>query len=352
MGGVAEELLKEVGGVALGDRHMAGFVVFDLGICLNGQAVPIGHQPFDKVIGFFVIGGRKLGRIRRIKVSEVSLHLGKDLVNISAIGFVLLAVVKYQGVDPLDIRFQAFLNSSGCLTLAVSVEDEKWRSAFATHAGLPRQTARYLFISGQIVAIGSQRVDERVNAFGKEDPFKIVLNKGFGFGVVRQQLFDLCLGQPRRTVFNNGSGCMVTVAKTVIGKNSQPWICTCSNNGRAGKGIQNGGNSVRGVTPDPVDQFLFAADVVGDVLGAFLRGLLFRSLPVQLHRSRRARDRLRAPHLPQGGTPAFPGQWQTFPSNSPVQSLLFAPIAPGEREVSAITYRKALKCVGKASAFL
>ena len=282
MGGIAEKLLKEVGGVTLGDSHMAGFVVFDLGIRLDGQTVPIGHQPFDKVIGFFVIGGRKLGGIRRVKVSEVSLHLGKDLVNIPAIGFVLLAVIEYQGVDPLDIRFQAFFEFFRRVLPfpVIGGRREVAKPAFAAHAGFTKSKQRdVLFVSGQVVAIGPQRVDECVDTFGKENPFEIVLNKGLGFGIVRQQLFDLCLGQPRRTVFDNGSGCVVTVAKTVIGKNSQPFgFVHVSNNGRAGKGIQNGGNSVRGVTPDPVDQFLFAADVVGDVLGAFLRGLLFRSL--------------------------------------------------------------------------
>ena len=151
----------------------------------------------------------------------------------------------------------------------------------AAHAGFAKSKQRnVLFVSRQIVAIGPHRVDECVDTFGKEDPFKIVLNKGLGFGIVRQQLFDLSLGQFCRTVFDNCSGCVVTVAKTVIGKNSQTFgFVHVSNNGRAGKGIQNRGNSIRGITPYPVDQFLFAADVIGDVLGAFLWGLLFRSLP-------------------------------------------------------------------------
>ena len=200
MGSVAEKLLKEVRSVTLGDRHLTGFVAFYLGVRLDGQTVPIGHQPFDKVIEFFIIYGRKLGGIRRIKVSEISLHLWKYLVDIPAIGFVLFAVIEYQGVDPLDIRFQAFFEFIRRVLklhfLRVNSGTQEVAKPCAAHAGFAKSKQRnVLFVSRQVVAIGPKRVDECVDTFGEEDAFEIVLNKGLGFGIVRQQLFDLSLGQ-------------------------------------------------------------------------------------------------------------------------------------------------------------
>jgi hypothetical protein len=77
MFGIAQKGLEKLIGVGLGDGLVIGFVILDLGVFLDRQTVPIGHQPFHEVVGPLVIGGGKLGGIGRIEIGQVRFHLGQ-----------------------------------------------------------------------------------------------------------------------------------------------------------------------------------------------------------------------------------------------------------------------------------
>ena len=71
--GVAEKGLEELAGVGLGDGLVVSFVIFDLGVGLDFEPFPIGHEPLHEVVGPLVVGGRELGGVGRIEVGQIRL---------------------------------------------------------------------------------------------------------------------------------------------------------------------------------------------------------------------------------------------------------------------------------------
>jgi hypothetical protein len=149
--------------------------------------------------------------------------------------------------------------------------------ALAAHAGLAQgEQGDVLFETRQLVAVGAQGVDQGMDALGEKDTLKVVLHEGLGLGVDGQERFDLLVGNARPIIFDDRPSSMVAIMQPVVGDHLQP-LCLVhvGHHGRTRKGVDNGADALGGVLPDPVDQLLLAADVVGDVLGAlFWRRLL------------------------------------------------------------------------------
>ena len=101
--GVAEKGLEELAGVGLGDGLVVGLVILDLGVGLDFEPFPIGHEPLHEVVGPLVVGGRKLGGVRRIEVGQIRLGFRQQVVDVLPVCLVLLVVVEDQGVDALQV---------------------------------------------------------------------------------------------------------------------------------------------------------------------------------------------------------------------------------------------------------
>ena len=152
-------------------------------------------------------------------------------------------------------------------------------TTFAAHAGLAQaKQGDVLFDAGEFVAVGADRIDQRMDALGKKDPLEIVLNEAASLGVVGQERLDFVLAQANRVVLDNRLGGVVAVAQPVVGDDLEALgLVHVGHDRRPREGVEHGANALGGMLPDPVDEFLLTTDVVGDVLGALLGRKLFRS---------------------------------------------------------------------------
>ena len=111
--GIAEKGLEKLAGITLGDRLVVGLVILDLGVGLDLEAVPIGHEPLHEVVGSLVIGGGKFGGVGRVEIGQIRLGLGQQGVDVVTVSLVLLAVVKDQCVDALQVLAQTVFEFLG-----------------------------------------------------------------------------------------------------------------------------------------------------------------------------------------------------------------------------------------------
>ena len=88
--GVREEGLEESVGIAFRYGLMVGLVVFNLGVRLECESLPIRHEPFDKVVRPLVIGRRELGGVGRIEIRDVCLGLGEQDIHVLTAGLAFL----------------------------------------------------------------------------------------------------------------------------------------------------------------------------------------------------------------------------------------------------------------------
>ena len=279
--GVAEKGLEELAGVGLGDGLVVGLVILDLGVGLDFEPFPIGHEPLHEVVGPLVVGGRKLGGVRRIEVGQIRLGFRQQIVDVLPVCLVLLVVVEDQGVDALQVLAQAILELVGSVLAAAIIggRREVAEATLAAHAGFAEAEQGDVFLeAGELVAVGADGVDQRMDALGEEDALEVVLNEAARLGVVGQERLDLVLAQANRVVLDDRLGGMVAVAEPVVGDDLEAFgLVHVGHDRRPRKCVEHGANAFRGMLPDPVDELLLTADVVGDVLGALLGRELFRS---------------------------------------------------------------------------
>ena len=135
--GVAEKGLEELAGVGLGDGLVVGLVILDLGVGFDFEPFPIGHEPLHEVVGPLVVGGRKLGGVRRIEVGQIRLGFRQQIVDVLPVCLVLLVVVEDQGVDALQVLAQAILELVGSVLAAAIIggRREVAEATLAAHAG-------------------------------------------------------------------------------------------------------------------------------------------------------------------------------------------------------------------------
>ena len=152
-------------------------------------------------------------------------------------------------------------------------------ATLTAHAGFAEAEQGDVFLeAGELVAVGADGVDQRVDALGEKDALEVVLNETARLGVVGQERLDLVLAQANRVVLDDRPGGMVAVAEPVVGDDLEALgLVHVGYDRRPRKGIQHRASALRGMLPDPVDELLLTADVVGDVLGALLGRELFRS---------------------------------------------------------------------------
>ena len=279
--GVSEEGLEELRGVGAGHGLMVGLVVLGLGVLDEGQPLPIGHQPFHEVVGFFVVGGRKLRGVRRIEIGEVGLGLRQEIVDVLAGCLALLAVVENEGVDAGHVLAQPLLEFlRGVLALAVAGRRREMpEAALAGHAGLAQGEESDVFLeTREFVDVRPDRVDQAVDALGEEDALEVVPDEGSGLRVVREQRLQVLIGETHLVVLDDRPGRVVAVAQPVVGQDPQALgLVHVGHDSRAGKRVDDGFHAVRGVLPNPIHQLLLRADVVGDVLGPLFRRRLLGS---------------------------------------------------------------------------
>ncbi len=76
--------------------------------------------------------------------------------------------------------------------------------------------------------------------------------------------------------FDDRPGRVMAIVRPVVGQDPQALgLVHVGHDRRTGKSVDDGTHLVRGVLSYPIDQLLFRADVIGDVLGPLLRPLLF-----------------------------------------------------------------------------
>ena len=279
--GVSEEGLEELRGVGAGHGLVVGLVVLGLGVLDEGQPLPIGHQPFHEVVGFLVVGGRKLRGVGRIEIGQVGLGLRQEVVDVLAGCLALLAVVENEGVDAGHVLAQPLLEFlRGVLALAVAGRRREMpEAALAGHAGLAQGEESDVFLeTREFVDVRPDRVDQAVDALGEEDALEVVPDEGSGLRVVREQRLQVLIGETHLVVLDDRPGRVVAVAQPVVGQDPQALgLVHVGHDRRAGKRVDDGFHAVRGVLPNPIHQLLLRADVVGDVLGPLFRRRLLGS---------------------------------------------------------------------------
>ena len=279
--GVAEEGLEELRGVGAGHGLVVGLVVFGLGVFDKAQPIPIGHQPFHEVVGFFVVGGRELRGVGRIEIGQVGLGLRQEIVDVLAGCLALLAVVENEGVDAGHVLAQPLLEFlRGVLALAVAGRRREMpEAALAGHASLAQSEQGDVFLEArELVDVGPDRVNQTVDALGEEDALEVVPDEGARLRVVGEQRFNILVTEPDVVVLDDRPGRMMAVAQPVVGQDLQALgLVHVGHDSRTREGVGRGFHPLRSVFPYPVDQLLLRADVVGDVFRPLFRRRLFGS---------------------------------------------------------------------------
>ena len=177
---VAEEGLEELCGVGAGHGLVVGLVVLGLGVLDKGQPLPIGHQPFHEVVGFFVVGGRELRGVGRIEIGQVGLGLRQEIVDVLAGRLALLAVVENEGVDAGHVLAQPLLEFlRGVLALAVAGRRREMpEAALAGHAGLAQGEEGDVFLEARELVTLARIVSIRPwTPLAKKMPLKLSRTK-------------------------------------------------------------------------------------------------------------------------------------------------------------------------------
>lgn len=234
------------------------------------------------MISLFVVCSQKFRGVGRIEIGEIDLDLGQDLVDILTESLAFLAVVEDQGVDAGHVLAEAVLELLGGV-FAFAVTDrrrEVTEAALARHTGLAQGEQSQVFLEArEPVGIGPDCIDQTVDTLGEKDALEVVADEAPGLGVVGQQCLQILITEADAVVFDDRPGGVMAVMETVIGKNPQAFgLEHVSHDSRPGKGVNHRGHSVRGVLPNPIDQLLLRADVIGDVFGPFLRWPFLRDI--------------------------------------------------------------------------
>jgi hypothetical protein len=93
---------------------------------------------------------------------------------------VLLVVVEDQGVDALQVLAQTILELVGGVLAAAIIggRREVAEAALAAHAGLAEAEQGDVFLeAGELVAVGADGVDQRMDALAKKMPLKLSWTK-------------------------------------------------------------------------------------------------------------------------------------------------------------------------------
>ena len=298
------------------------------------------------MVGPLVVGGRKLGGVGRIEVGQIRLGFRQQVVDVLPVCLVLLVVVEDQGVDALQVLAQTILELVGSVLAAAIIggRREVAEATLAAHAGLAEAEQGDVFLeAGELVAVGADGVDQRMDALGEEDALEVFLNEAARLGVVGQKRFDLVLDQANRVVLDDSLGCMVAVAEPVVGDDLEALgLVHVGHDRRPRKGVEHGASAFRGMLPDPVDELLLTADVVGDVLGALLgrsssgAGCSAASVPSSS-----------GSQVSAASASSRNASLSRSVANSSINvSGQFAVLSATCGEHSAVTYRKRRRCVG------
>ena len=143
------------------------------------------------------------------------------------------------------------------------------------HARLAQREQSHAFLcAAQRVDVCAHHIQKREHVVFEENAVKCFLYECARVGIAFfEQGFYFFFSQSDVVIFDDGARGVIAVCEAVVGKDPQT-LCFVhvSDDGRAGKGVEDGLRVFGRVAPYPVHEFLLGADEVRDVFRTLVSG--------------------------------------------------------------------------------